>query len=94
MKILLILLLFFWWNNVSAKTVVTPYLKVGEVNASYQAKDNEKIEKVTYYKQEKIDKEFKYLEKCNLEYPLKSNEVTYGEYTNYSKEKLNDKRLD
>ena len=94
MKILLILLLFFSWVNVSAKTITTPYLKVGEVNANYQAKDNEKIEKVTYYKQEKIDKEFKYLEKCNLEYPLKSNEVTYGEYTNYSKEKLNDKRLD
>ena len=85
MKILLILLLFFCWNNVSAKTIVTPYLKVGEVNANYQPKDNEKIEKVTYYKQEKIDKEFKYLEECNLEYPLKSNEVTYGEYTNYSK---------
>lgn len=94
MKILLILLLFFSCANVSAKTITTPYLKVGEVNANYQAKDNEKIEKVTYYKQEKIDKEFKYLEECNLEYPLKSNEVTYGEYTNYSKEKLNDKRLD
>ena len=36
MKILLILLLFFCWDNVTAKTIVTPYLKVGEVNDNYQ----------------------------------------------------------
>ena len=44
MKILLILLLFFLWNNVSAKTITTPFLKVGEVNSTYEVKSNERIE--------------------------------------------------
>ena len=94
MKILIILLLFFWWNNVSAKTITTPYLKVGEVDSTYQVKSNEKIEKVTYYKQEKIDKDFKYLEEPNDEYPLKSDEIIYGKYSSFRKEKLNDNSLD
>ena len=94
MKILLILLLFFWWNNVSAKTITTPFQKVGEVNSTYEVKSNEKIEKVTYYKQEKIDKDFKYLEEPNDEYPLKSDEIIYGKYSSFHKDKLNDDSLD
>mgnify|MGYP005803537895 CR=1 FL=1 len=94
MKILLILLLFFWWNNVSAKTITTPFQKVGEVNSTYEAKSNEKIEKVTYYKQEKIDKAFKYLEEPNDEYQVKSDEISYGKYSSFRKEKLNADSLD
>lgn len=88
MKLLLILLLFFSCLNVSAKTIVTPYLKVGEVSSNYQVKDNEKIEEVPYYKQEKINKDFKYLESATKEYTIKSNEVKYGEYGNYQKRGL------
>lgn len=94
MKILLILLLFFYYDNVFARTITTPYLKVGEVDSIYQANTNEKIKKVTYYKQEKMDKEFKYLEVPNNEYSIKSDEIIYGKYSSYSKEKLNDKNLD
>lgn len=94
MKLLLILLLFFSCLNVSAKTIVTPYLKVGEVSSNYQVKDNEKIEEVTYYKQEKINKDFKYLESATKEYTIKSNEVKYGEYSNYQKKRLDNKNLD
>ena len=94
MKILLILLLFFWWNNVSAKTITTAFQKVGEVNSTYQVKSNEKIEKVTYYKQEKIDKAFKYLEEPNDEYQVKSDEIIYGKYSSFRKDKLNDDSLD
>ena len=46
MKILLILLLFFYYDNVFARTITTPYLKVGEVDSIYQANTNEKIKKV------------------------------------------------
>ena len=94
MKILLILLLFFNYLNVSAKTITTPYLKVDTVDSNYKVSTNERVEKITYYKQEKINKDFKYLEKPNKEYPLKSNEIIYGKYTNYTKEKLTDKSLD
>ena len=94
MKLLLILLLFFSCLNVSAKTIVTPYLEVGEVSSNYQVEDNEKIEEVTYYKQEKINKDFKYLESATKEYTIKSNEVKYGEYGNYQKKRLDNKNLD
>ena len=94
MKILLILLLFFSWENVYAKTIITPYLKVGSVDSNYKVSDNERLEKVTYYKQEKIDRDYKYLEQASKEYPLKSDEVIYGKYTSYTKEKLPDKSLD
>ena len=43
MKILITLLLFFSCLNVSARTITTPYLKVGEVDATYIANANEKI---------------------------------------------------
>lgn len=94
MKILIVLLLFFYYENVSARTITTPYLKVGEVDSIYQVNTNEKIEKVTYYKQEKIDKDYKYLEVPNDEYSIKSDEIIYGEYSFFQKEKLNDDSLD
>lgn len=94
MKLLLILLLFFSCLNVSAKTIITPYLKVGEVPSNYQVNDNEKIEVVTYYKQEKINKDFKYLEKANKEYTIKSEEIKYGEYDNFQKKRLDNNILD
>lgn len=93
MKILIVLL-FFYYENVSARTITTPYLKVGEVDSTYQVNTNEKIEKGTYYKQEKIDKDYKYLEVPNDEYSIKSDEIIYGEYSSFQKEKLNDNSLD
>ena len=63
MKKLLILLLFFSCLNVNAKQVVTPYLKVGEVSSNYLVNSLEKIDVVTFYKQEKIKRDYKYLEK-------------------------------
>ena len=94
MKILIILLLFFCYESVFAKTITTPYLKVGEVESTYQVNTNEKIEKTTYYKQEKIDKDYKYLEVPNDEYSIKSDEIIYGKYSSFHKEKLNDNSLD
>ncbi len=94
MKILITILLFFLCLNVNAKTITTPYLKVKEVDANYKLKPNEKIEKTTYYKQEKITKDFKYLERPNNIYSIKTNDLRYGEYTNYTKERLNDSSKD
>ena len=94
MKIILILLLFFSCDNVLAKTITTPYIQVEEVNSNYQVKSNEQIKKVTYYKQEKINKNYKYLEDANKEYPFKSNEVIYGKYSSFDKVKKNDNSLD
>lgn len=94
MKILIILLLFFSCLNASAKTIITPYLKVGEVDAAYKANVNEKIEVITYYNQEKINKDYKYLEKPNNEYSIKSDEITYGPYSAYQEKRLYDKNLE
>ncbi len=94
MKFILSLLLFFLSSEVNAKTIITPYLKVGEIDPFYQTNSLEKIEKVTYYKQEKINKDFKFLEKAEGEYTIKSNEIKYGEYSNYKKKKINDPILD
>ncbi len=94
MKLLLVLLLFFSYLNVSAKTIITPYLKVGEVSSDYIVNNNEKIEEITYYKQDKNIKDFKYLEKSNKEYNIKSEEVKYGKYGNYKKKKYDNKNLD
>ena len=94
MKILIILLLFFSFEEVSAKTITTPYLSVGSVDSSYQVKDNEKVEKVTYYKQEKIDKSFKYLKDANSEYSIKTNDIKYGEYGDYQEKRKLNKMLD
>ena len=94
MKIFIILLLFFSCLNVSAKTITTPYLKVGEVDANYIAKENEKIEVITYYNQEKINKDFKYLEKPNDEYFIKGEEITYGSYSLYQEKRLYDESLE
>ncbi len=94
MKILIILLLFFCLDNVSAKTITTPYFKVREVDANYKVNNNEKVKQVTYYKQEKINKDYKYLAKTNDEYTIKSDEVVYGDYTDYSKKRIVDDSLD
>ncbi len=94
MKILIILLLFFSCLNASAKTIITPYLKVGEVDAAYKANINEKIEVITYYNQEKINKDYKYLEKPSGEYSIKSDEITYGTYSNFQEKRLYDKSLE
>lgn len=94
MKILIILLLFFSCLNVSARTITTPFLKVGEVDAAYKANANEKIEVITYYNQEKINKDYKYLEKPNNEYSIKSDEITYGPYSAYQEKRLYDKSLE
>ncbi len=94
MKIFIILLLFFSCLNVYSQTITTEYIKVGEVDQNYSPNNLEKIEKVTYYQQEKINKEFKYLDKPDDEYNIKSNEVIYGKYSNYQKERKFDKTLD
>ena len=57
MKILLILLLFFSWENVYAKTITTPYLKVGSVDSNYKVSDNERLEKV-HNEYKDADKDF------------------------------------
>ena len=40
------------------------------------------------------NKDFKYLESATKEYTIKSNEVKYGEYSNYQKKRLDNKNLD
>ncbi len=94
MKILFILLLFFSCLNVNAKTITTPYLKVGEVSFDYKVNSLEKIEVVTLYKQEKINRDYKYLENGNDSYTIKTNEVKYGEYSDYRKKRIKDNSLD
>ena len=94
MKKLLILLLFFSCLNVNAKQVVTPYLKVGEVSSNYLVNSLEKIDVVTFYKQEKIKRDYKYLEKGDDVYTIKTNEVKYGEYGDYGKKRIKDDSLD
>lgn len=94
MKILFILLLFFYCLNVEARTFTTPYLKVGEVDSTYQINSLEKIEVVPFYKQEKLNKDYKYLEKAVGVYTIKTNEVKYGEYGDYQKKRIKDQNLD
>ncbi len=95
MKVFIILLLLFLsYDKVFAKTITTPYYEVGEVDINYQVKTNERKEKITYYKQEKITKDFKYLEAPNSEYNIKTTEVKYGKYSNFTKEKKDDETLD
>lgn len=94
MKKLIILLLFFICQNVNAKTIVTPYLKVKEVDNNYIVNDLEKIEKETYYKQEKIERDYKYLKEPSNLYNIKTDEIIYGKYTPYQKTKLKNKNLD
>ena len=86
---LLILLLFFFFSNltVNAKTYETPYLKVGEVTKDYEVSSIEKIEPITYYEQEKITKDYKYLETATSNYPIKTNDIKYGKYSLYTKTK-------
>ena len=94
MKILILLLLFFCYMNVDAKTITTPYLKIGEVDGNYKCNDKERIEKVTYYELEKINRDFKYLERPFKEYKIKGDKVKYGEYGEYQKERLENSNLD
>ena len=94
MKILILLLLFFCYMNVDAKTITTPYLKIGEVDGNYKCNDKERIEIVTYYELEKINRDFKYLERPFKEYKIKGDRVKYGEYGEYQKERLENSNLD
>ena len=94
MEILILLLLFFCYMNVDAKTITTPYLKIEEVDANYRCNDKERIEKVTYCELEKINRDFKYLERPFKEYKIKGDKVKYGEYGEYQKERLEDNNLD
>ena len=95
MKILiLLLLLLFCYMNVDAKTITTPYLKIGEVDGNYKCNDKERIEIVTYYELEKINRDFKYLERPFKEYKIKGDKVKYGEYGEYQKERLENSNLD
>ena len=94
MKILILLLLFFCYMNVDAKTIITPYLKIEEVDTNYRCNDKERIEKVTYYELEKINRDFKYLERPFKEYKIKGDKVKYGEYGEYQKERLENSNLD
>ena len=80
--------------NVDAKTITTPYLKIEEVDANYRCNDKERIEKVTYCELEKINRDFKYLERPFKEYKIKGDKVKYGEYGEYQKERLEDNNLD
>ena len=90
MKRFLILLLFFICIDVNAKSITTPYLKVGEVSFNYKVNSLEKIDVVRFYKQEKIDRDYKYLEKGNDIYTIKTNEIKYGEYGDYQKKRIKD----
>ena len=94
MKKVLILLLFFSCLNVNSKTIITPYLKVREVSSNYKVNSLEKVDVVTFYKQEKINRDYKYLEKANDIYTIKTNEVKYGEYSDYQEKRIKDDSLD
>ena len=94
MKLLIVLLFIFCYMNVDAKTITTPYIKTFEVNLNYKCNDNERIEKITYYELEKINRDFKYLERPFKDYKVKGDKVKYGEYGDYQKERLNDSSLD
>ena len=94
MKLLIVLLLFFCFIDVEAKTITTPYIKTFEVDLNYKCNDNERIEKITYYELEKINRDFKYLERPFKEYKIKGDKVKYGEYGEYQKERLENSNLD
>ena len=83
-KLSLLLLLFLCLsldiNICNAKTYETPYLLVGEVDKDYKLAQNEKIKTVTYYIQEKINKDYKYLEASTTKYPLITKEKKYSNY--------------
>ena len=49
---------------------------------------------MTFYKQEKINRDYKYLEKANDIYTIKTNEVKYGEYSDYQEKRIKDDSLD
>ncbi len=88
--LLFLLLVFLTPVSVQAEVIETPYLLVGEVDASYQVSFNERLDKKTFYLLEEdqvLTKDYYFEGTAPKEYPLQSKEFIMTSWTKWGAKK-------